>query len=181
MKTHIKKALAALFLSGSISATHPSVCEITPGSVTCGKGMVSHLTGNGMVAVHETTISGATLVNGTLKAENATFSSIEANGSVQLNQCAINDAAEINGALIASSTQFKNTLTVSSNNMRLINSKVSGDLHIRHTDSTQQTVYLDKASEVSGNIIFDDGEGEVILRGHSKIGGTVIGGRTALE
>lgn len=181
MKIHIKKALAALFISGSISATHASVCDITPGSVTCGKGTVSNLTGNGMVAVHGTTVSGATLVNGTLKAENATFSSIEANGSVQLSQCTVNNAAKINGSLTATSTRFENTLTVSSSTVKLINSKVSRDLHIRHTDATQQTVHLNDSSEVSGNIIFDDGKGEVILRGGSKIGGEVIGGRTILK
>jgi len=40
----------------------------------------------------------------------------------------------------------------------------------------KQFVYLDNFSEVSGDVIFDDGEGEVILRGHSKVGGKIIGG-----
>ena len=38
-------------------------------------------------------------------------------------------------------------------------------------------LYLDNFSEVTGDIIFDDGEGQVILIGHSKIGGKVIGGQ----
>lgn len=64
-----------------------------------------------------------------------------------------------------------------SSEIRFVNSKVSNDLHLGHTDSKKQAVYLDNFSEVSGDIIFDDGEGEVIVRGQSKIGGKVIGGQ----
>ncbi len=181
MKINIKTIVATLCLTGGFAAVNASVCNIVPGSVTCGHGTVNSLSGNGMVNVNGTTVLGATIVNGLLNAEDANFLSLEVNGSVKLIQCTINDASSIKGSLTASSTKFEKTLEVYSNETRFINSKVSNDLHLGHTDSKKQVVYLDNFSEVSGDIIFDDGEGEVILRGQSKIGGKVIGGQTTLK
>lgn len=177
MKINIKKLAVTLFLTGSVAAVNASVCNIVPGSVTCGQGTVDSLSGNGMVTVNGTVISGATLVNGLLNAEDANFFSLEVNGSAKLTQCTINDAASVKGSLVASSTKFEKALEVFSSETRFINSKVSNDLHLGHTDSKKQVVYLDNFSEVSGDIIFDDGQGEVIVRGQSKVGGKVIGGQ----
>lgn len=177
MKINIKKLAATLFLTGSVAAVNASVCNIVPGSVTCGHGTVDSLSGNGMVTVNGTTISGAALVKGLLIADDANFFSLDVNGSAKLTQCTINDVASFKGSLVASSTKFEKTLEVFSNETRLVNTKVSNDLHLGHTVSKKRVVYLDNFSEVSGDIIFDDGEGEVIVRGQSKIGGKVIGGQ----
>lgn len=177
MKVNIKKILATLLFTGSMSAVNASVCNMVPGSVTCSKGLVESLSGNGMVTVNGTTVSGATLINGLLNAEDANFFSLDVNGSAKLTQCTINDAATVKGSLVASSTKFEKNLEVFSSETRFVNSKVSNDLHLGHTDSKKQVVYLDNFSEVSGNIVFEDGLGEVIVRGQSKIGGKVIGGQ----
>lgn len=176
MKINIKKLAATLFLTGSVGAVNAGVCNIVPGSVTCGSGTVENLSGNGMVTVNGTTVSGTTLVNGLLNADDASFFSLEVNGSARLAQCTINDVASIKGSLTASSTKFEKTLEIYSNETRFINSKVGSNLHFGHTDSRKQVVYLDNFSEISGDIIFEDGEGEVILRGQSKVGGKIIGG-----
>lgn len=176
MKIDVKKIIATIFLTGSVASTYASVCNTVPGSVTCGQGTVDSISGNGMVTVNGTQVIGSTLVNGLLSADDASFFSLDVNGSAKLTQCTINDAATIKGSLTASSTKFEKTLDLFSSQTRFINSKVSHDLHLGHTDSRKQVVYLDNFSEISGDIIFDDGEGEVILRGRSKIGGNVIGG-----
>lgn len=178
MRINLKKLAAALCLTGSFAAVYAGVCNIVPGSVTCGSGTVDSLSGNGMVTVNGTTVSGATLVNGLLNADDANFNSLDVNGSAKLTQCTVNDVASVKGSLTASSTKFEKNLDVYSSETRFINSKVSNDLHIGHTEPKKQVVYLDNFSEVSGDIIFDDGDGEVILRGQSKIGGKVIGGHT---
>lgn len=177
MKVDIKKLVAMLFLTGSVVTVNASVCRIVPGSVTCGQGTTDSLSGNGMVTVNGTTVSGETLVNGVLNADDANFFSLEVNGSAKLTQCTINDVASIKGSLTASSTKFEKKLEIYSSETRFINSKVNNELHLGHTDSGKQVVYLDNFSEVSGDIIFDDGNGEVIVRGQSKIGGKVIGGQ----
>lgn len=176
MKINLKKLAATLFLTGSVGAVNAGICNIVSGSVTCGSGIVDNLSGNGMVTVNGTTVSGTTLVNGLLNADDASFFSLEVNGSARLAQCTINDVVSIKGSLIASSTKFEKTLEIYSSEIRFINSKVSSNLHFGHTDSGKQVVYLDNFSEVAGDIIFDDGQGKVILRGQSKVGGKIIGG-----
>lgn len=176
MKVNLKKLTAALCLTGSVATANASVCNIVPGSVTCGHGTVDSLSGNGMVTVNGTIVSGATVVNGLLNADDANFYSLDINGSAKLTQCTINDVASIKGSLTASSTKFEKTLDIYSSETRFINSKVNNDLHLGHTDSRKQVIYLDNFSEVVGDIVFDDGEGKVILRGQSKIGGKVVGG-----
>lgn len=177
MKMRFKKLVVALVLCGGVSMANASVCNYAPGNVTCGTGVVDSLQGNGTVVVNGTTVSGITLVDGLLNADDANFSSLEVNGSVKLTQCTVNDVAIIKGSLAASSTKFQKTLKIYSDKTRLINSKVNGDLRFCHTDSQKQMVYLDNYSEVAGDIIFDDGAGEVIMRGKSKIGGKVVGGQ----
>ncbi len=182
MRINAKKSLMALFFTAYFTAGNATeVCKILPGSTTCGAGTVSSLTGNGMVTVNGTTVTGATIVNGLLSAEDASFTSLDVNGSTNLIQCTVNADAAIKGTLSASSTKFQGKLEIYSNSTRFINSKVSGDLHILHTEPKQQIVYLDNFSEVTGDVIFDDGDGEVIVRGSSKINGKVIGGRQTLQ
>lgn len=71
--------MAILFLMGSAIAVHASVCNISSGNISCGHGTVDNLSGDGMVTVDGTTVSGATLVNGVLHAENAIFFSLGVN------------------------------------------------------------------------------------------------------
>ena len=177
MKVDIKKIMATLFLTSSVAVVHAGVCKSVPGSVTCGVGSIDNLYGNGMVSVNGTSVTGEAIVNGLLHADDASFTSLEVNGSAKLMQCTVNDSASIKGALTASSTKFEKALDVYSSETRFINSKVNQNLHLGHTDSKKQIVYLDNFSEIVGDVIFDDGHGEVVLRGKSKIGGKVIGGQ----
>lgn len=182
MKKNLKKSIIAIILAGSVTAGQANnVCKIQPGSVTCGKGTVSNIEGNGMVTINGTTVSGSAVINGLLSATDAHFYSLEVNGNTNLTQCTINKPSEIKGSLTASSTKFETDLTIYSNSTRFINSKVNGDLHLPHTESQKQIIYLENFSEVTGDIVFDDGQGEVVVRGQSKIGGKVIGGHISLQ
>lgn len=172
----MKKIGAAFVLAGVITSANADVCTIAPGTTTCGKGTVNSLTGNGIVLVHGTTVEGPTQVNGILTAEDANFSTLNSNGAVSLSHCVIRLGAEIKGSLKASSTQFESSADIYSNSVQLNNTKVKNNLHIHHTDSGKQEVHLDNASEIGGDVIFDDGKGEVYLGKNSKILGNVTGG-----
>ena len=171
-----KKVISALMLTGAVTAVNADVCKHAPGSVTCGKGTVGSLSGSGMVTVNGTTVEGATNVNGMLNADDANFSSLKVNGSASLIQCIVNQDAEIKGSLKATSSKFERSLDIFSSSIRLINSKINESLQVHHTDNKAQEVFLENSSEVSGDIVFDDGHGKVYVKGGSKIGGNVIGG-----
>jgi len=158
-----------------------NVCITQPGSISCGSGTINKLNSQGIVSISGTTITGPTIINGLLSAEKARFSSLDVNGSAYLVKCTITSSATIRGSLSATSTKFQDKVDVYSNSIRFTNSKISSDLHLYHSSSKQQTVTLDKASEISGNIIFDDGNGNVVLQGNSKIGGKIIGGQVTVK
>ena len=177
MRLAIKNIFIPILLVGYISSAHADdACNILPGIISCKKGVVDHIHGNGIASINDTTITGKTLFNGSLSANNATFSSVDLNGSVKLTQCTINDQAIIKGGLIASSTKFMHGVTVHSNKVEFLDSQIIGDLHMPRTEQEEQVVVLDKHSTIKGSIIFDSLHGVVILRGKSKIDGEIIGG-----
>jgi len=176
MKLYLKQSLTTLLLLGSVAIASADTCTSIPGSVTCASGIIEGLVGNGMVNVDGTTINGTAIINGQLNAEGAHFSMLNVMGTANLSQCTVNDIATIKGLMTASATKFQRSVDVYSTAVRFSNCDINGDVHMHHSDAEKQIVYLDKKSVVSGNIIFDDGEGKVVVRGHSKIGGKVIGG-----
>ena len=172
----LKKVVSVIILAGTVSIANADVCKQSPGSVTCGKGTVSSLSGNGMVSVNGTIVEGSAIVNGMLTAIDANFGLLQVNGGVTLMQCTVKEDSEIKGSISASSSKFEKSLDIFSNSIRFINSKINNNLQLHHTENKNQEVYLDNNSEVAGNIAFDDGHGKVYVRGGSKIGGQVIGG-----
>jgi hypothetical protein len=173
---NFRNIASAMMMVGAVSVAHAEVCQVSPASVTCGKGRIASLIGNGIVSVTGTTISGPTTINGVLTADDADFSSLNVNGSVTLMECVVNSGVTIKGSLKASSVSFKSSVDIYSSSTRFINSKISNKVHIRHTDNPKQEVFLEKNSEVGGDIVFDDGHGRVYVDGDSKIVGHVIGG-----
>lgn len=176
MTMTITKLISLFLLTGTVAVAHAGVCTRVPGSVNCGPGEVDKLSGNGTVTVNGTTVLGSTKVNGLLTAEDGSFFSLNVNGITKLIQCVVNDTVHIKGTLTASSSTFEKTIALRSNKIHLINSKVNANLHFKHSGAIKQVAYLDDFSEVRGDIIFDDGIGEVVLRGQSKVAGQVIGG-----
>jgi hypothetical protein len=176
MRKKTNKFLSAMLLAGTTGVASANVCTVEPGSVSCGKGSVDDLSGNGMVTVNGTTVRETTSVNGLLKATDATFGSLQIHGTATLTQCIVNDLADFKGSVTASSSQFKNTLEIYSTLSRFVNTKIDSDIHVHHTDNPKQVIHLEKNSVVAGDIVFDDGEGQVIVRGKSSITGKVVGG-----
>lgn len=172
----LKRMAFAVMMVGAVSMANAEICKETLGSITCAKGIVKSLIGNGMVAVNGTTFEGPTLINGMLIANDANFSSLKVNGHVSLMRCTVSSGMEIKGSLKASTAKFESSLDIYSSSTWFINSKITSNLHIHHIDNSQQEVYLDNNSEIGGDIVFDDGHGKVNVSVGSKIGGSVIGG-----
>lgn len=181
MNTRRKIALSILFL-GYLSHGYANVgCISYPGRLTCNSSKSHNLSGNGNVRINRTAVSGVTKINGYLSAKASLFNTLMVNGSATLVQCTVKATTQINGSLFATSTHFKGNLSVKGEKIYLINSKLSGNLHLLHTAWKKQTVVIDKHSDIVGTIIFDDGHGEVIVQGNSNIKGQVIGGHLILK
>lgn len=173
----IKKYLCStLVLVGLAHITNADVCKFDPGNIICTDGVIQNLSGNGSVNLNGTVIKGPTSVNGMLKAKNAEFLTLNINGSVDVDKCLINKLAIIKGILHSVDSRFLNSIDIYSSEIKFVNSSINGNLHVYHTDNKYQRVYLSGDSEVIGDIIFDDGHGEIIILDSAKVGGKIIGG-----
>ena len=171
----IKKVALGAILAAAMGSAQADVCKFLPGNVLCGKGTVNSISGNGMVVVNGTNVNGMTTINGMLNAKEANFLSLQVNGSANLDQCIVNQVTDIKGSLNASATKFNNSVDIHSNVTTLVNSNINGNLRVHHTDDGKQKVNL-TTSSITGDIIFDDGDGEVVMHGNSKVSGNIIGG-----
>lgn len=171
------KMLIALFFISAVSLANAEICKSMPGNLNCAKGEINHIKANGIVSVNGTTVSGVSLVNGMLSADNASFSSLEVNGSSTISKSSINKDARIKGSLIATSSFFKQSLDLYSNYARINATHIDGNINIHHINDSKPKVFLENDTKVSGDIIFDDGNGTVVMSKGAKISGKVIGGK----
>jgi len=171
------KLASALILAGTMNFAYADVCNFNPGSVTCGKGTVENLNGNGMVSVSGTNITGTTAVNGMLNAEDAHLNVMDINGSAILFKCMVSSDVKIKGALKASSSSFNSNIDMYSDYTRIVNTKVHGNINIHRNYGSRQKLLLEDNSQVQGDIVFEQGNGIVVLDQSSKILGNVIGGK----
>ncbi len=172
-----RKVAAALILAGTMNFAYADVCNFNPGSVTCGKGTIENLNGNGMVSINGTKITGTTAVNGMLNADDAHLNAMDINGSAILFKCTVNSEVKIKGALKASSSRFKSSIEIYSDYTRLVNTNVHKNINIHRNYGSRQKLLLEDNSEVNGDIVFENGNGTVVLDQSSKILGNVIGGK----
>lgn len=112
----------------------------------------------------QTTLSNADLqnltINGQLNASGSTFANIIVNGNVNLRDVTIKDH-----------------LTASSTLVILNGVHVKAILIKKSLFNKMQTVCLEKATQVQGDIQFELGNGKVYTIGNSNISGKVIGGQ----
>lgn len=172
----IYRNAVTLVLLTLIQTTYASGCHFSNGSVICNQGTTSSLTTNGMASIDNTIISGKTQTSGYLKANNSKFESLKSNGQAVLSNCTIEKDAAINGQLMAESTIFNNNLNLHSSQSKLSDSRVNKNVHVYHSNSKQSMLLL-KGSTIDGDVIFDDGNGEIIMDKSSQINGSVIGGK----
>ncbi len=148
------------------------------GTQIYGKDTVDEIQVNGFVKLEGTKVLDHLQVNGCLKAENAKIEEMQVNGQATLDHCFIKQKSVICGALVATSSQFDNELSVSSERV-IFNSCVLSSLRILRVGGYQgtQAVELRGKTKINSSIIFESGNGEVIVDSDSEIIGTVIGGK----
>lgn len=141
-RINFKLFFTAVLMAGIYASTNASVCSDIAGGINCNSGTINSLSANGMATANGTTISGKTSVNGLFEATDSNLFTLEANGGVLLTNCTISGDSTISGTLKATSSKFEKDLMIYSNEVRFNNSKVLKSLHIGHTGSKKQVVYV---------------------------------------
>lgn len=146
------------------------------GLTTVGRQVLPRLNAYGMVNLNGTTINGGTVINGTLHMIGSILKgTLNMNGTIQANECQIDGLATINGMLEAQKTTFNGGISISSDKITFNESSVKGDITVRKSHQRHQVMVLSNSSVISGNVVFEAGQGIIQLSGGSRIEGQVRG------
>ncbi|ARN85220.1 hypothetical protein [Candidatus Nucleicultrix amoebiphila] len=118
-------------------------------------------------------------VQGPLKIVDLKADTVEVNGPVSLTKALVTSDIIINGPLNAKNSEFKGTIDIATNKMRLIDS-IGETILIRKNSKLHQktqVVFLEGKTVIHKNISFEQGKGVVVLGKHVVLKGKVIGGK----
>lgn len=148
------------------------------GTQVYGKETIDEIRVNGFVKLDGTIVSDYLQVNGRLKAEDAQIEEMQINGQATLDYCSLRRKSTICGALIATFSKFAEELSISSERV-IIDSCESNSLRILQIGGYRgiQVVELRGKTKITGSIIFESGNGEVVVSPESEITGAIIGGQ----
>lgn len=132
----------------------------------------------GTVKFSKTTISKILKVTGNLIANEAHLHEIEAEGAVQLNRSTLQAAVTVIGSLQASDSEFCQPIAFTGQKALFSKCKLSG-ITVRRDPAfrAKQVIELKASTIIDGPIVFEGGNGEVLLYPGSKIHGSVTGGK----
>lgn len=170
----MKRMLFMVVLLSAIGQVHAELCQVTPGSISCGKVTKSKIIADGMATLNGTKVTGKTYVNGLMNSANCELNTLEINGETTINNCKVKGNVEVNGLLDARGSEFLKNIAIASNEATFDNSKVEGDVLVDHDSETK--LYLLNKSIITGNVQFTNGKGKVYKSKDSVVKGKVIGG-----
>jgi cytoskeletal protein CcmA (bactofilin family) len=114
-------------------------------------------------------------LDGTLNAQESIFAELVVKGKLLPRDVTINGTCQLQGVMQATKTIFKQNVTVDTRTLEFIDSTVSADLIFKpHSQNAAQTLIL-RNTKITGNVVFEGGNGHVDADGASVILGQVRG------
>jgi hypothetical protein len=155
--------------------TNASSKASTYGAQSYGKETVEEIRANGFVKLDGTTVRDLH-VNGCLKAEGAKIGAMQVNGQVAISHSVVSKKSLICGSLLVNTVKFDD-LSISSERVVLNNCIVSSVNVLKVGGYTHsQVIELRGKTFIQGSIVFEAGNGEVIVDPDSEFTGKIIGG-----
>jgi hypothetical protein len=156
----------------------PEAVQFLSGSHSLGAHVFEKIVSNGLLKLHNTTVTQSIRVNGTLIAQAARLNSLDLSGDGSLSDTIVSEPCVIVGALRTQNCTFHGPLTLGVQKAHFSGSKV-GAITIRKDLSYKgkQLIELKQRTVVDGPITFESGRGEVHVYPGSQVLGAVTGGK----
>lgn len=187
------KSLSLVFtlvFSSTIFASNQSINSF--GAQEISNLTITKLNHSGSLEMTNSTIEAFAIINGKLEAKNTVFSELTVNGDAELDSSQVQGNVAINGNLEADgsafngpvlihghigaeSSQFLNIITLHGNQAEFEECSLNKIIVQRSQNKTPQIIYLEDTA-VTGDIIFEQGNGIVMIDGNSTVLGKVQGG-----
>ena len=178
MKYLVALALIAIGCYAYFVMNQPSgsAKSVTSGVVRYGAETLGSVHANGFVTLEGTTVRKTLFVNGSLSAEKATIGQMHVNGHAGLFGCTVNDVSQVNGFMSANKCTFGKELVLSVQKVSFTECIVGAvtvkkPLWVFGT----QVVELSDKTICKGPIIFESGNGKIVISGNSQLIGPVHG------
>jgi hypothetical protein len=129
---------------------------------------------NGIMTLRDRSVRNVS-VNGIANLHSVSLNNLDVNGPVTLTEVTIAGKAFINGPLEARASKF-NTIDISTSEMNL-DTCVVKSINVKLSDNKrkEQVVMLTNTT-VEESIVFEQGNGKVIIKGTSVVKGKIVGG-----
>lgn len=151
------------------------------GSFKASEGSLGELEVYGPAKLWKIGVSAKTLISGPLDASDSTFAllrvlgpahledvtaaSIEVHGPLQINKGRVKGESKILGELKADRVQFNDQITVAAHYIEIRDCQLKGIKVLKSTnDPRPQKLVLQGSTEISGPIVFESGNGHVIIK-----------------
>jgi len=156
----------------------PDAVQNLSGSHNLGAHTFEKIVSQGLLKLHNTTVTQSIRVNGTLIAQAARLSSLDLMGEASLFDSIVSQPCSIVGTLRSQNTTFLGPLTLGAQKAFFSGSRV-GAITVRKDLSYKgkQLIELKQRTVVDGPIVFESGKGEVHVYPGSQVLGTVTGGK----
>lgn len=127
---------------------------------------------NGALSLHDRALRNLT-VNGVATLNNVSLHRLTVNGPIEASQVTVTGDTIVNGPLQATGSRF-DAITASTTSLRLEHS-FARSITIRPSAFRQQQIVTLDDTIVEGQVIFEQGDGRVQLKGNATVKGGVVG------
>ncbi len=147
--------------------------NVINGSVVLNNVKFESLRINGSLDFKDLVIEKKISINGSANGNNLKCQEFTINGSLNANYIDISGKTKISGDLTVSDGNFGD-IEISSDEINLTSSKVK-NIFVKKIRSRTQILELNKKTIIFGDVIFESGNGEIILNDGSEIHGSIKG------
>lgn len=135
---------------------------------------------SGYLSLLNCTASEDTHVNGYLKLLGSKVKKVVVKGGLQMENSEANGSVTTFGKFKATNSAINGVLCIHSPQTVLENTKAQNIIVAQDKDGVYQTIFLKGTSSVTGDIVFESGNGKVMMSHQAILQGKVHGGSTQL-
>lgn len=176
----MKLIIKSLFILFTAIAANSANAQVIYGHCVIQNATLDELTCFGPADINNSMIKGKLSITGPLNMNKVDVQTLEVKGPLDINNSIVHTKAALYGPITASNTQFMNDIYAATNQMKLTQTTVKGDINIR-SEQDQPIVDMKEHAIVYGNVGFTLKEGLVKLSNDSEIKGSINNGKKAEE
>ncbi|HJN37892.1 MAG TPA: hypothetical protein QF353_03855 [Gammaproteobacteria bacterium] len=169
------KSWGGLVMVALVASNIQAGCHNHNGGLVCSQTELKNIHLQGYVSLMNVAVGGETIIEGMLQAKKSKFSgNIKVKGSIHMKGSRVLGKTFIMGALDVENSRLKDIEITAK--QAVFSQSQAGTVRVKRTPNDTQRIYLQGGTLISGNIVFESGNGEVVKSDQARVLGQIIGG-----